>query len=224
MHFLSEKRLFDDRTEVPVLFRYKVLDSKITICVATAEPQQDCDAHDCRALKPKKLQSIIGFPRLRGPSWRLKNGMRNRYEKFVAGCKSRIPSDRRGYNRVLNLEKFVRRAICIFLLLLFPLHSFAVQGGWLTPGHMFDVAHEIEHVEGTSHHHNDDGAVHYDESGESGKHSSEHSAGQQAASLPPFPVLSLPVIVPMSAAITWPPQYLPDPIPERPQRPPTSPG
>ncbi len=118
----------------------------------------------------------------------------------------------------------MRRLICMFLLLLLPLHSFAVQGGWLSSGHMFDLAHELEHADGTSHHHNDDGSVHYDESGESTKHFSEHSAGQQTASLPPFPILALPAIVPMSAAITGPPQYIPDPIPERPQRPPTSLG
>lgn len=104
--------------------------------------------------------------------------------------------------------------------MLLPLHGFAMQGGWLSAGGWADVAHELEHQEGISHHHDDDGSIHYDDSGESAKHFAEHSAsGQQAATLPalspPHVTLILLTIVPIEFG-----QYIPDPIPERPQRPP----
>lgn len=107
--------------------------------------------------------------------------------------------------------------------MLLPLHSFAVQVGWFSAGSAFDLAHEIEHMEGASHHHGDDGTVHYDDSSESAQHSSEHSAAQ-----PPFglPVISLPPLLFAPPVATPSPlaQYIPDPIPERPQRPPSSLG
>jgi hypothetical protein len=117
----------------------------------------------------------------------------------------------------------VRRLLCIFLLLLLPLHSFAVQGGWFSPENAFDIAHEIEHLDGTSHHHDDDGSIHYDDSGESAKHFSEHSASQQAATLPSTAPLLLTLTL-LSVTRNELRQYISDPIPERPQRPPQSLG
>jgi hypothetical protein len=117
----------------------------------------------------------------------------------------------------------VRRIVYIFLLMLLPLHSFAVQGGWLSAGQAYDLAHEAEHLEGMSHHHGDDGSVHYDDSGESAKHFSEHSASQPAFGLP---ARSLPPLTfeSVTATPTRLAQYIPDPIPERPQRPPSALG
>lgn len=99
-----------------------------------------------------------------------------------------------------------------------------MQGGWFAANGWFDIAHELEHLEGTSHHHNDDGSIHYDDSSESDKHFAEHSAsGQQVATLPslahPQVLLALLAVVPADFA-----QYIPDPIPERPQRPPQALG
>lgn len=114
----------------------------------------------------------------------------------------------------------VRRLLCIFLLLLLPLHSLAMQDGSLAAGKAFDIAHEIEHLNATSHHHHDDdGSVHYDDSVESEAHFADHSASQQSASLPsgvmpPLPVESCTVkLFELTCSI-------PDPFLENPQRPP----
>ena len=118
----------------------------------------------------------------------------------------------------------MRRLLCIFLLMLLPLHSFAVQGGWLSHAEAVDMAHELEHAAGKSHHHEDDGAVHYDESVESAQHFIEHSAAQQTATLPTFAIPPIPAMLPLSVVISGPEPYIPDRVPERPQRPPTLPG
>lgn len=117
----------------------------------------------------------------------------------------------------------MRRLVCIFLLLLLPLHSFAVQGGWLSAGHAYDLSHELEHLEGTSHHHDDDGSVHYDDSGESAKHFSEHSASQPTPALPsaPTPQLTLTLFSVAQSDLL---RYIPEPDLERPQRPPSTLG
>jgi hypothetical protein len=102
--------------------------------------------------------------------------------------------------------------------MLIPLHSFATQGGLLSTGG-FDIAHELEHLDGTSHHHNDDGSIHYDESGESDQHLAEHSASSPAATLPSLSSLQItPDLLTVIRSEFG--QYIPDPVPERPQRPP----
>lgn len=117
----------------------------------------------------------------------------------------------------------MRRFVCIFLLLLLPLHSFAMQGGWSPLGNAFDLAHEAEHLEGTSHHHMDDGSVHYDDSGESAQHHAEHAASCHAVALPSTGM-------PQVALIAQPfvrgevRQYIPERVPEQPQRPPQALG
>lgn len=117
----------------------------------------------------------------------------------------------------------MRRYLCIFLLMMLPLQSFAVQNARLSHAETVSLAHEMEHLEGTSHHHEKDGSVHYDKSGESADHFAEHSTSQQA------PALTSAILPNMSVAplSTSPPdfrQYIPDPIPERPQRPPLTLG
>jgi hypothetical protein len=116
----------------------------------------------------------------------------------------------------------VRRLFCIFLMILLPMHSFAMQGGWYSSASAFDISHELDHLVGAAHHHDDDhGSVHYDNSGDSSRHSAEHSAGHSCAALPSteLPLLTISV---SGAAIPETPHYLPDPFPERLQRPPSS--
>jgi hypothetical protein len=117
----------------------------------------------------------------------------------------------------------VRRLLCIFLLMLLPLHSFAMQSGRLSAGGLFNIAHEIEHLEATSHHHDDDGSVHYDDSGESATHSADHAASQQSASLPSGTMPSL-LIEPYTIKLFEPAYSISDPFLEDPQRPPAFPG
>lgn len=118
----------------------------------------------------------------------------------------------------------MRRFLCIFLLMLLPLHGFAMQAGWLAAGDRFDIAHEVEHREATSHHHGDDGSVHYDDSGESAAHFADHSASSpQSASLPSV-AMPLLRIEPFTVKPSETAYYIPDPFLEHPQRPPTSLG
>jgi hypothetical protein len=116
----------------------------------------------------------------------------------------------------------VRRFLCIFLMLLLPLHSFAVQDGAFALEKAFDIAHELDHLEGVSHHHDEHG-THYDDSGESAKHFAEHSASQPCVALPSIAV-PIPANEPLVAARGDLGNYIPNPIPERPQRPPQSLG
>jgi hypothetical protein len=114
----------------------------------------------------------------------------------------------------------MRRLIAIFLLMLLPLHSFAMQGGALNLENAYNIDHELEHLERVSHHHDDDGSVHYDQSDESVQHISEHSACQHACALPstgvqPFMVMLM-ATVPVESASDIPDLFL-----ERPQRPPS---
>jgi hypothetical protein len=124
------------------------------------------------------------------------------------------------YTALIRFENLpVRRLLFIFLLLMLPLHSVAVQGNWWASGTAIDVAHEIEHAKGTSHHHGDDGSLQYDDSSASTQHCLEYCAAHQGASLPSgaMPQLMLAALSIASGEFT---RYIPDPIPERPARPP----
>ena len=115
----------------------------------------------------------------------------------------------------------VHRLLVIFLLLLLPLHSFAVQGNWFAAGKNLDLAHEMEHQQGTSHHHLDDGSAQYDDSSESSQHALEYSSPHQSASLPSgaMPPLTMASLSVIPVEFT---HSIPDPVPERPSRPPLS--
>lgn len=118
----------------------------------------------------------------------------------------------------------MRRLFCIFLMFLLPLHSFAMQGGWYSSASAFDIAHEVDHLVGATHHHDDDhGDVHYDNSGASAKHFADHAAGQSCFALPSN-VLPPMAMALASRAVGEPRHYLPDPFPERLQRPPSARG
>lgn len=113
----------------------------------------------------------------------------------------------------------MRRLICIFLLLLLPLHSFAMQGEWPPSGNVFDLAHEVDHLEGTSHHHMADGSVHYDDSGESAQHHAEHSASCHPIALPSLVALQV-ALTSRTVSRTEFREYIPERMPEQPHRPP----
>ena len=117
------------------------------------------------------------------------------------------------------METPVYRLLVIFLLLLLPLHSFAVQGNWFASGKALNVAHEIEHQQGTSHHHLEDGSAHYDDSSESTQHALEYSSPHQGVSLPSGAMPQLTMAALSVAPVEF-ARYIPDPIPERPIRPP----
>lgn len=108
--------------------------------------------------------------------------------------------------------------------MLLPLHGFAMHGGVMSANTWTNIAHELEHTAGVSHHHGEDGAIHYDDSADSSKHFAEHSAScQQTAALPAIAVPQttfalLEVSLPETAG------YIPDPILNRPQRPPQALG
>jgi hypothetical protein len=106
-------------------------------------------------------------------------------------------------------------------MLLIPLHSFAAQGEAFAFEEMFNIAHEVAHVEGASHHHDEHGTPHYDNSGESAKHFAEHSASNAYMALPSA-AIAFPVTETVKVARSDLGQFIPDPILERPQRPPQS--
>jgi len=106
-------------------------------------------------------------------------------------------------------------------MLLLPLQSFAMQGGTFALAEMFNIAHEVDHREGASHHHDEHGAPHYDDSGESAKHFAEHSASQPCMALPSIPV-PLQASEPFKTVRPDLGHFIPDHVPERPQRPPQS--
>lgn len=118
----------------------------------------------------------------------------------------------------------VRRLLCILLLALLPLHGFAAPGGELVAGLWADIAHEVEHLKGVSHHHDDDGSIHFDDSGESSQHIAEHSAScHQVAALSSFTGLQTNFVFSI-VALPESGSYLPDPILKLPQRPPQTLG
>lgn len=118
----------------------------------------------------------------------------------------------------------MRRRLCIFLLMLLPLHGFAMQGGWLSAGNMFDIAHEIAHLEGKRHHHHSGvDAPHFDDSAESAANFADHSTCQHSVSLPSV-AMPLLAIQPFTIKLHELAYYLPDPFLEDPQRPPASLG
>ena len=107
--------------------------------------------------------------------------------------------------------------------MLLPLHAFALQGNWFSSGNASNFAHEMEHAQGESHHHESDGSVHYDESDESSQHAADHSCFQQMAALPSMSVPSLPLPI-ASEIIASTGLDLRDGFPDRPQRPPSALG
>ncbi|MBI3283325.1 MAG: hypothetical protein HYZ65_00530 [Burkholderiales bacterium] len=117
----------------------------------------------------------------------------------------------------------MRRLLCLFLLLLLPLHGFAMQASWPAAGSALGAVHLQDHADGKLHHHHADGSSHYDDSDESAQHVSGHCACQHTALLPSAALPQNPA-APLTLLLSDWQQFLPDPIPERPQRPPALPG
>lgn len=123
-------------------------------------------------------------------------------------------------NAVCHANPDMRRVLCILLMLFLPLHGFAMQAGWASSVSAYDIAHELDHLAGVVHHHDDDhGTTHYDNSSDSAQHLAEHSAGHACAALPPAAMPPL-TIVSFISVVSEPSHYIPDPVPERLQRPP----
>lgn len=125
----------------------------------------------------------------------------------------------------------MRRFLCLFLLVLMPLQAFAQQGGWtvaetktgasgVTVKVSQEIAHEIAHVNGESHHHDDNGALHFDKSTESSQHLAEHGAGN--APVAGLPSTHMPPVSfrRLTLAISPFEFIVPEGLPECPQRPP----
>lgn len=94
-----------------------------------------------------------------------------------------------------------------------------MQSGWSPASRTFDVAHEMEHLEGIQHHHDADGTVHYDDSSKSAKHHAEHAGCGHALALPSHLTPQV-VLTAFSFSMVEFRQFVPERVPERPQRPP----
>lgn len=118
----------------------------------------------------------------------------------------------------------MRRLFCILLMLCLPLQGFAMQWPMALASDAAplaqEVMHEVMHDAHVSHHHDDDGTLHIDDSDESEQHIQDHSSPPQPATLP---ALLLP-LAPPGPVFTVPTalvQYIPDPMLELPHRPPS---
>jgi hypothetical protein len=114
----------------------------------------------------------------------------------------------------------LRKFFCFLLIALIPLQAIASQGGFAFLEDAFDVMHELLHDEIASHHHDEDGSIHFSDSKESVKHLAEHTANIQPPGLLPtvfLPEVTLCVLSRVFSHTTW---YLPDPHLKSLQRPP----
>lgn len=114
----------------------------------------------------------------------------------------------------------MRRLFCLLLLICLPLQSIAMQGQWLSVGAASDLMHEIAHDEGVlHHHHNGSSNMHFDDSDESVQHVLDHSTTPQTID-PPAPMPAPVFIELISLAHGERSQFLPEPLPDCPHRPP----
>lgn len=122
------------------------------------------------------------------------------------------------YNLRSSREMLMRRLVCLLMLMLLPLHGFAAQTGALHE-HAYNIAHELDHANGVSHHHAPDGTIYYDQSDESVQHASELPAFSQVAALPSM-LPTHPVMAFRSIVSSPPVLLIPDGIVTLPIRPP----
>lgn len=80
-------------------------------------------------------------------------------------------------------------------------------------------AHELLHDEHVSHHHEDDGSIHFDASEESVQHVQDHSCSPQPAGLFVPELVTAPVQLVETISATE-VNFIPDPMLEHPHRPP----
>jgi hypothetical protein len=113
----------------------------------------------------------------------------------------------------------MRRILCLLLIVFLPLQVFAAQTGWGALGHGFDIQHEIEHEQGVSHHHDQDGSVHYNDADESAQHAVDHVCSHPVPGLLSA-TMQLPDMAQVRTITMSSRADMLDHIPERPQRPP----
>lgn len=114
----------------------------------------------------------------------------------------------------------MRRLLCLLLLVLLPLHGFAALQGTATPSETAkELTHELDHQYGISHHHGDDGDIHYDDSGESSQHFAEHAGAGQPSAVPSLLTPKLVLLV-MPLLRYEPTEFIADAFLERLPRPP----
>jgi hypothetical protein len=94
-----------------------------------------------------------------------------------------------------------------------------MQWGTLLAGDGTLIVHELEHDEHVQHHHDDDGSIHYDDSDESAQHLLDHPASPQPVHLvlPVMPGAPDQLVSTIAIDVT---SYIPDPLLDRPHRPP----
>jgi hypothetical protein len=117
----------------------------------------------------------------------------------------------------------VRKLLCLLLMLILPLQAFALQGGSHPDAHAYDLQHEMAHQHGVSHHHDDSGNVHYDDSTESKQHAADSVCCHHFASIASSN-LFISFDAPSEAVNRTPATGVPPPFLERPQRPPSALG
>jgi hypothetical protein len=115
----------------------------------------------------------------------------------------------------------MRRFLCILLMLLLPLQGFAMQRNQAIQTGDLSFVHEVLHDEHISHHHEDDGSVHFDSSDESVQHVQDHSCS------PPPGGLFVPELAPAPNELVETVSihlvtFIPDPMLEMPHRPPAT--
>jgi hypothetical protein len=121
----------------------------------------------------------------------------------------------------------MRRFFYLLLMLCLPLQGLAMQWGTAWPSDAAPVAHEVMHKvmhevlhdAHVSHHHEDDGTLHIDDSDESAEHIQDHSAPPQPAALLSTVLPAAPPALVCSVQPGAPP-LIPDPMLECPHRPP----
>jgi len=82
-----------------------------------------------------------------------------------------------------------------------------------------DISHELLHDEGVSHHHDDDGSIHFDASEESAQHVQDHSCASQPAGLFVPELIAAPIQLVETITLSE-NLFIPDPMLEQPHRPP----
>jgi hypothetical protein len=114
----------------------------------------------------------------------------------------------------------MRRLLCILLMFCLPLQSFAMQWSTAMETDGMSLTHEALHDEHVSHHHEDDGSIHFDNSDESSQHIGDHYCSLQPAVLCLAAALPAPLELVEDLRVVW-DRSVPDPELKLPDRPPS---
>lgn len=94
-----------------------------------------------------------------------------------------------------------------------------MQWGQALQADNLSFAHEVLHDEQVSHHHEDDGSIHFDTSDESVQHVQDHSCSPQPTGLFASELVAAPVQL-VETIVVAEVTFIPDPMLEHPHRPP----